>query len=127
MPTDPQRVQHIDIGADTLRAMPSIDDEQRADLWDQFHQSDSPEDLEQRLHAYPDVAEDVKSELIHARGTQDRIGRLDAVQPSEPKTETPTDALMEMAQLPPEVLSIAEAHPKTAKAFIDAAAARRGE
>lgn len=112
-----------DHAADVLRDVPTISDATKADLWDAFHVSKSPEELAQLLQGSDwsgsdAVPPEVKDQLVSAK-------QASMAQPAPAPSPT-AKALLEMAQLPPEVLQMAEAHPKIASAFI-AAAAKRSE
>lgn len=96
-----------------LQAEPAITDQQRADLWDTFNQTKSPEELAQRLTPIA-VPDDLKHKLWQAKNIA-----------TPPKAIEPVDkvsaAVQRMVALPPDVLDKAEQHPNVLKAFTTAA------
>ena len=105
-PTSP----FIDHAYPVLKDAP-IPDEQKADLYDIFHNSKDPNELAQHL-APLSVPDAVKANL-HIAKQRSQAGSSAAAKAAE--------ALQELTKLDPNVLQIAENHPKMAQAFIAAA------
>jgi hypothetical protein len=101
-----------DWAAKILQDHPEVPDEVKADLWDASHQASTPDELRGVLATYS-VPPEVKQQLFDAK--QQVMG---APGPASKASQ----ALLDMASLPPDVLSVAESHPKTAQALIAAAA-----
>jgi hypothetical protein len=102
----------MDHAAPVLAGEPTINDDQRADLWDAFH-TKSPEELVQHLQPLA-VPDDFKKKLYDAKQQSMPVaGPVDKV----------TAAMKQLAQLDPNVLATAEAHPNVLKAMTSAATA----
>jgi predicted HD phosphohydrolase len=84
--------------------------EQRADLWQTFHSSATPEILAQKLQPH-NVSNALKHELWAAK-------HMTAPQPSH--LDKISEALHRVARLNPEVLEAAKNNPTVAKALISA-------
>lgn len=100
-----------------LQNAPDLTDVDREALFDAFHGTKSPEELEQALQG-TSIPPGIKQQVVSAKAQ--------ATAPQAPSSDT-AQALLEMSQLPPEVLEMAESHPKTASAFIAAASKRTAE
>jgi hypothetical protein len=103
---DPQS-PFIDHAAPILKGEPSITDDQRADLWDVFHNSKSAEDLQQKLQPLA-VPDDLKQSL------------WDKKKKTMPLVSPVTTAISQLAQLDPPNRELAEGHPNLLKALIAA-------
>lgn len=101
-----------DHAAPILAGDPTINDQQRSDLWDAFH-TKSPEELTQHLASLA-VPDDLKHKLFQAK---------QASMPATPPVDKVTDAIHRMTALDPKVLDVAESHPNVLKAFQAAATA----
>jgi hypothetical protein len=99
----------VDHAEPILRNAP-ISDEDKANLWDVFHNSKDPDELIQRLHPLA-VPDQVKTDLYEKKKKLQPIGPVD----------TAVSALNRMRDLPSEVLDLAEAHPKIASLLVSAA------
>ena len=110
---DAPNAPFVDHAAPILAGDPALSDEHRADLWDTFHSSKSPEELEQRLQTMAVPLDDTKQKLLKAK--QISMPALD------PHTKI-EDAIQRMTKLEPEALNLAESHPNVLKAFTSAAA-----
>ena len=106
-PTSP----FVDHAAPVLAAEPAITDDQRAELWDTFHQSKDPNELAQKLRPII-VPDDLKHKLFQAK---------QAAAPAVPAVDKVTDVIKRIAQLDPQALQVAEAHPNVLKALTAAA------
>jgi len=106
MPNSP----FIDHAAPVLAGDPSLNDQQRADLWDAFHSKDAAA-LVDHLHEQ-DIPQATKQSLWEAKQRSEA--------PTDPIEKT-TAAIKKLQQLDPEVLELAEAHPNVLKALIAAA------
>ena len=100
----------VDHAAPILAGEPSIDDNQRADLWDAFH-TKSADELAQHL-APQDLPPQFKQKL-HAAKVQSA--------PLVPPTDKVAQALAKLKELDPTLLDLAESHPKVAGMFVNAA------
>ena len=105
----------LDPAKPILAAHPAITDDQRADLWDIFHQSKDSGELAQHLQplGIPDA---LKHHLFVAK---------DATAPPVPVKVAPidkvTDAIKRISQLDPKVVDLAESHPNVLKTLSTAA------
>ena len=100
-----------DLAAPILAGDPILSDENRADLWDTFHSSKSPEELIQHLQPLV-IPDDTKKRLYDAkRQSMPVVGPIDKV----------TTAMQQLAQIDPKILDVAEAHPNVLKALTSAA------
>jgi hypothetical protein len=97
----------MDHAAPVLAGDPALTDEHRADLWDAFHGSKSPNELVQKL-APMAVPDDTKHRLFQAK---------QASMPVPATADKVTSAVDHIAQLDPQKREIAEAHPNLLKAF----------
>jgi hypothetical protein len=93
-----------------LSGATNISNEDRANLWDIFHDSKDHNELAQKLQPLA-VPDDVKGGLYDAKKQSQPTGAIDSV----------VNALTEMAALDPKVLDLAEKHHVLAKHFIEAA------
>ena len=98
----------LDPAQPILSAHPAISDDQRADLWDIFHGSKSPEELAAKLQPLG-VPDDVKQSLFEAK-TQN----MPAVEP----VAKAVSVLKTVAGLDPKILDAAEGHPNVTKALL---------
>ena len=98
----------LDPAQPILAAHPAISDDQRADLWDIFHGSKSPEELAAKLQPLG-VPDDVKRSLFEAK-TQN----MPAVEP----VAKAVSVLKTVAGLDPKILDAAEGHPNVTKALL---------
>ena len=94
-----------------LRGEPTIDDNQRADLFDIFHNSKDPAELVEHLAPLA-VPDDLKTQLL------DKKKKL--VPPVMPIDKV-TDVINRMKAIDPAALETAEAHPNVLKALTTAA------
>ena len=98
----------LDPAQPILAAHPAISDEQKADLWDIFHGTKSPDELATKLQPLG-VPDDVKQSLFEAK-TQN----APAVEP----VAKAISVLKTVAELDPKVLDAAEGHPNVTKALL---------
>jgi hypothetical protein len=104
-----------DHAAPVLAGEPTINDQQRADLWDAFHTKNADELVQ---HLQPLVLpEDFKKRLWDAKKNA-----VASAAPAEPVEKTAA-AIQRMTQLDSHALELAEAHPNVLKAFTSAATA----
>ena len=94
-----------------LRADAGLADEQRARLWEIFHDSPTPEALAKVIQ-YHDVSNATKQGLFEAK-------RRTA--PVESATDRTAAALKRIASIDPHILETAEKHPTVLKALTDSA------
>lgn len=106
-PTSP----FMDHAAPILAGDPALSDQNRADLWDAFHQSKDPQELVQRLAPLV-VPDDTKHRLFQAK---------QASMPVAPPVDKVTAAIQKMTTIDPQTLELAEAHPNVLKAITSAA------
>ena len=99
----------LDPAQPILAAHPAISDEQKADLWDIFHGTKSPDELATKLQPLG-VPDDVKQSLFEAK-TQN----MPAVEP----VAKAVSVLKTVAGLDKDVLDTAESHPNITKALLD--------
>lgn len=96
----------VDHAAPILAGDPVLSDENRADLWDIFHQSKNPAELAAQLAPLA-IPDDTKHRLYEAKIS------------SVPSVVEPLDKasaiITHIAQLPPAALDIAETHPNVLK------------
>ena len=100
-----------DHAAPILSAEPAINDQQREQLWDVFHQSKDPNELAQKLVPLA-VPDDLKHKLWTAK---------QSVAPVVPPVDKTVAAMQRMVDLDPKVLATAEAHPNVLKVLTSAA------
>jgi hypothetical protein len=104
---------YADPAAPVLAAHPSITDEDRADLWDIFHNSKDSSDLANKLQPM-NVPDDLKHKLFVTK---------DATAPAA--KPAPVDkvsaAIARVRDLDPKALELAETHPNVLKALTTAA------
>ena len=100
-----------DLAAPILAGDPVLSDEHRADLWDTFHNSKSPEELVQHLQPLR-VPDDTKKRLYDAKKqSMPPVGPVDKV----------TAVMQKMTQIDPKMLDLAESHPNVLKTLTAAA------
>lgn len=105
-----------DQAAPLLSSEPTINDNQRADLWDAFH-SKSPEELIQHLQPLA-VPDDFKKRFVDAKKK--------SMPPVDPIDKT-ASVMNRMASMDPKILDLAERHPNVLRALTTAiAAAEKG-
>jgi hypothetical protein len=97
-----------------LRGEPTINDEQRANLFDIFHSTKDEGELARRLQPLA-VPDDFKKQLYDAK-------QGGAITKGEPLDKV-TEAINRMKTIDPQVLAMAEAHPNVLKALTGAAGA----
>ncbi len=112
----------IDHAAPILAGDPVLSDANRADLWDIFHGSKDPAELEQHIQrlAFPTegqqplvVPDDTKKRLISAKQQSMPVtGPVDKI----------TSVMNQMTQMDPKALEVAEAHPTVFKTLTAAVA-----
>ena len=108
MATQPSLV--LDHAAPILASDPTINDDQRADLWDAFH-TKNPQELEEHLQTQA-IPDNTKAALLYAKQKSTPAPKpIDAV----------TEAVQKLAQLDPQTRQIAESSPNLLKAFTSAA------
>ena len=100
----------MDHAAPVLAGEPTINDQQKSELWDAFH-SKSPDELIQHLTPLS-VPDEFKKRLLDAKH---------ASMPVKPPVDKVTEAVQRVAALDPKVLDVAESHPNILKAFTTAA------
>lgn len=93
-----------DLAAPVLSGEPTINDEQRAELWDAFH-TKNPSELVQHLQPLA-VPDDFKRRLFEAKQK--------SMPPIEPLDKV-SSVISHLAQIPPEQLDLAETHPNVLK------------
>lgn len=101
----------LDHAQTILAGEPSITTEQKADLWDVFHNTKDPNELAQQLAPLA-VPDDLKQQLFEAKHR--------AVPKVEPLDRAVT-ALKVLTQIPQAVKEEAEKYPNTVKALLSAA------
>jgi hypothetical protein len=99
-----------DHAAPVLAGEPTINDAQRADLWDAFHTKNADE-LAQHLQPLT-LPDDFKHKLWQAKQQS-----IPAIAP----VDKVTAAMKQLAQVDSQVLEVAEAHPNVLKAMTSAA------
>lgn len=99
-----------DHAAPVLAGEPTINDTQREDLWDAFN-TKSADELVQHLQPMA-VPDDFKHKLWAAKQQST---------PSVAPVDKVTSAMKQLAQIDPQVLATAEAHPNVLKAMTSAA------
>ena len=103
----------MDHASPILSAEPTITDQQRADLWDVFHQSKDPNELATKLTPLL-VPDDLKHKLWTAKQAVSPV-------PAVPPVDKTVAAMQRMVTLDPKVLETAEAHPNVLKVLTSAA------
>jgi hypothetical protein len=108
---DEQAPSFVDPAQPILAGAPSITDEDRANLWDVFHNSKDHNELVRHLTpaAIPDS---LKAQLYEAKKKNAPV-----VEPLDKVTE----AVRRVSQIDPKVLDLAESHPNVLKALTGAA------
>lgn len=94
-----------------LAGEPTITDDQRADLWDVFHQSKDSNELAQKLQPLA-VPDDLKQQLFDKKKL---------VTPAADPIDKVTAAMEKMKSLDPDTLELAEHHPAVLKVLTSAA------
>lgn len=102
----PDQDPFTDHAAPILAGDPSLSDENRAELWDIFHGSKSPEELVQKLQVLA-VPDDTKKRLYDEK-------KLTVPPTVEPISRIAT-AITQMTQMDPKALDVAESHPTVFK------------
>ena len=107
---------YADPAAPVLAAHPGITDEDRANLWDVFHNSKDSSELAQKLQPMTAIPDNLKHKLFVTK---------DATAPPVPVKVAPidkvTDAIKRISQLDPKVVDLAESHPNVLKTLSTAA------
>lgn len=101
----------LDAAKPILAGEPTINDDQRAELWDTFHNTKDATELAAKLAPLA-IPDDTKQQLYSAKQ------RMAA--PPEP-VDRATKALNSIANLDPKVLEMAEKYPTVAKTLISVA------
>lgn len=102
----------VDHATPILEGDPLLSDELRADLWDTFHNTKSPEEL--ALHLQPlAIPDDTKQRLFDAKKR--------SIPPIIDPLDKASAAIARLATLPPDVLEAAETHPNVLKTLAGAA------
>jgi hypothetical protein len=101
----------IDAAKPILAGEPTINDDQRAELWDTFHNTKNATELATKL-APLSIPDDTKQQLYSAKQR--------AVAPPEP-IDRAAKALNSIANIDPKVLEMAEKYPTVAKTLITVA------
>lgn len=101
----------VDPAAPILAGEPTINDEQRAALWDVFHGSKSPEELAVKLQPLS-VPNDLKQQLFSAKKS---------TSPTPKPLEGAVKAINVLRNMDPDSLALVEKYPNAAKALISAA------
>ena len=96
-----------DHAKDVLAADSTLSDEQKADLWETWHDAKTPQELSERLNGVP-VPADVAQALLVAK---------QRTMPEEPHAMR---AIRHMATLDPAQLDLAENHPGVLQTLLDA-------
>jgi hypothetical protein len=99
-----EQAPYLDHAKRILTDEPSLDDHERAEAWDRFHDSKSVRDLEARLSDL-DVPSHIVEALLAAKKLQEP-----PVEPAEPTNPTLV-ALAHLKKIDPKVLELAERHP----------------
>jgi hypothetical protein len=102
-----EQAPYLDHAKRILADEPSLDNSDRADLWDIFHSSRDTRELATRLND-ADIPQHVAESLI------------DAKQLTEPKSDRnpAMDALNKLKAIDEKVLRLAESHPTVLKALL---------
>ena len=109
---DPQNDSpFLDHAQPILAGEPSLTQEQRADLWDTFHNSKDPNELATALSPLA-VPDDLKHRLYQAK--QSAIPKVEPL-------DRAVKALQVLGSLPSAIKEEAEKYPKTAQALLSAA------
>lgn len=108
---DPHEAPWDDHAHSILAADSSLTDERRADTWDAYHASRTPQELVRNLSPL-EISTETKQKLFEAKSV---------TAPVLTPAGKVANALKQMSQIDPKVLQAAESHPHVAKAFIDAA------
>lgn len=101
----------VDHAAPILAGDPSITDEQRANLWDVFHNSKDGNELARQLQTVP-IPDDTKQLLFDAK--KKSIPQLEPV-------DKAVAAINRVGQLDPKVLELSEKYPKVTGLLVAAA------
>lgn len=101
-------ISFVDRAAPVLRAASELDDTQRAELHDQFHNSRNPDELAHLLQSSP-VPDDVKHQLYDAK--------KQSMPPVDP-VEKAIAVVNRIGQLSPKTLELAKKYPRTVAALI---------
>lgn len=99
-----------DLAAPVLAGEPTINDQQRADLWDAFQAKD-PDELVAHLQPLV-LPDDFKKKLVNAKVQEAAAA---------PPIDKATVAMNKLAQMDPKVLDLAESHPNVLKVLTAAA------
>lgn len=103
-----------DLAQPVLASDPVLSDEQRADLWDIFHSTKSPEELAVQLQPIP-VPDDTKHRLLQAKAQ--------SIPPIVEPFDKTKAVINQMSDMDPRALALAESHPNVLKALVAAAGA----
>lgn len=106
----------VDTVAPILSGEPTINDEQRADLYDTFHNSKDPNELVQKLKPLV-IPDDLKQRLYDEKKK---------MTPILPPLDQTAAIMTRMSKMDPAVLDLAESHPNVLKAMAAAAAPAKG-
>jgi hypothetical protein len=105
----------LDPAKPILAAHPAITDDQRADLWDTFHNSKDSAELANKLQPLA-IPDDLKHHLFVAK---DATAPAPVVKPAP--VDKVTAAIQRISQLDPKVIDLAESHPNVLKTLATAA------
>ena len=101
----------LDSAAPVLAAHPGVTREDKADLWDEFHNSKDPNELAAHLAPLA-IPDDLKHNLFAAKvASTPKLAPIDKA----------TAALQRLSEIPQSLLDLAEAHPKTTSLLVNAA------
>lgn len=103
----------LDPAKPILAAHPAITDDQRADLWDVFHDSKNSSDLASKLQPMA-IPDDLKHHLFVAKDAT-------APAPGPAPLDKVTAAIERVTKMDPKVLDLAETHPNVLKTLTTAA------
>jgi hypothetical protein len=99
----------VDRAFPVLHGEPTINDSQRSDLWDLFHQSANANELDQHL-AGLNLHPDLKKQLIHAKS----LGSVEY-----DNLDRAVQAIHRMTAMDRTTLDVAEGHPTVLKLWMN--------
>jgi hypothetical protein len=106
----------VDHAAPILAASPYVNDDERADLHDVFHNSKDHNELARQLQTIA-VPDDLKHQLFAAKKLQS---------PEPAPIDKATEAIQRVGQIDPKILELAEKYPNVTK-ILAAAASEKGK
>jgi len=113
---DEQQPSFVDHAAPILAASPYVNDDERADLHDVFHNSKDHNELARQLQTIA-VPDDLKHKLFQAKKLQS---------PEPAPIDKATEAINRVGSIDPKVLELAEKYPNVTK-ILAAAASEKGK